>query len=96
METLFLDEGFGTLDEKTLDISISTLEGVQRDGSTTIGVISHVRDLDQRLATKIVATKRGNGFSELSGPGVTSLSPTKPVRRGRRKKDAEPEGEERV
>ncbi|MBP5320635.1 MAG: AAA family ATPase, partial [Kiritimatiellae bacterium] len=96
VETLFLDEGFGTLDEKTLDISISTLEGVQRDGSKTIGVISHVRDLDQRLATKIVATKRGNGFSELSGPGVTSLSPTKPVRRGRRKKDAEPEGEERV
>ena len=72
VETVFLDEGFGTLDEKTLDMSITTLEGVQRDGSKTIGIISHVRELDSRIPTKIVAAKKGNGLSELSGPGVTS------------------------
>ena len=70
VETLFLDEGFGTLDEKTLDLSIQTLESLQRDAAKTIGIISHVRELEDRLTTKIVATKGGNGVSELAGPGV--------------------------
>ena len=71
VETLFLDEGFGTLDEKTLDVSISTLEKLQRDGEKTIGIISHVKELEQRIATQIVARKTGNSFSILSGAGVT-------------------------
>lgn len=71
VETLFMDEGFGTLDEKTLDTAIATLEGVQRDGAKTIGVISHVRELDERIATKITAKKKAGGVSEISGPGVT-------------------------
>lgn len=70
VETLFLDEGFGTLDEKTLDLAIQTLEGIQRDKAKTIGIISHVRELEERPMTKIVAMKKGNGVSELSGPGV--------------------------
>ena len=70
VETLFLDEGFGTLDEKTLDLSIQTLEGLQRDGAKTIGIISHVHELEVRPMTKIVAIKKGQGASELSGPGV--------------------------
>lgn len=73
VETLFLDEGFGTLDEKTLDLAIQTLEGVQRDASKTIGIISHVRELEERPMTKIVATKKGNGISELLGPGIRKL-----------------------
>ena len=73
VETLFLDEGFGTLDEKTLDLAIQTLEGVQRDASKTIGIISHVRELEERPMTKIVATKKGNGISELIGPGIRKL-----------------------
>ena len=71
VETLFLDEGFGTLDEKTLDVSISTLEKLQRDGEKTIGIISHVRELEERIPTQILAKKEGNGFSVLSGAGVT-------------------------
>ena len=74
VETLFLDEGFGTLDEKTLDLSIQTLEGLQRDGAKTIGIISHVHELELRPMTKIVATKVGQGTSELSGPGVAHVS----------------------
>ena len=86
VETLFLDEGFGTLDEKTLDVSITTLENVQRDGSKTIGIISHVRELETRLATKILATKKGNGESVLEGPGVTQVAPESPAKKPRKKK----------
>ena len=73
IETLFLDEGFGTLDEKTLDVSISTLETLQRDGEKTIGIISHVKELEQRISTQIVARKTGNSFSTLSGAGVKQV-----------------------
>ena len=86
VETLFLDEGFGTLDEKTLDVSITTLESVQRDGSKTIGIISHVRDLETRLATKIIATKKGNGESVLEGPGVTQVVVATPPKKPRKRK----------
>ena len=75
VETLFLDEGFGTLDEKTLDISISTLENLQRDGAKTIGIISHVKELEDRISTQIQARKTGNGISVLSGAGVTQPAP---------------------
>ena len=74
VETLFLDEGFGTLDEKTLDVSISTLENLQRDGAKTIGVISHVKELEERITTQILARKTGNGASVLSGAGVTRVN----------------------
>ena len=73
VETLFLDEGFGTLDEKTLDVSISTLEKLQRDGEKTIGIISHVKELELRIDTQIVAKKTGNSFSILSGAGVKQV-----------------------
>ena len=75
VETLFLDEGFGTLDEKALDVSISTLENLQRDGAKTIGVISHVKELEERITTQILARKTGNGASVLSGAGVTRRDP---------------------
>ena len=71
VETLFLDEGFGTLDEQTLDVSISTLENLQRIGAKTIGIISHVKELEDRIATQILARKTGNGLSVLSGAGVS-------------------------
>ena len=85
VETLFLDEGFGTLDERALDVSISTLEDVQRERAKTIGIISHVRELNARLTTQIVARKEGNGLSALSGPGVTSLRPSAETRAPRRR-----------
>ena len=84
VETLFLDEGFGTLDEQTLDVSISTLENLQRDGAKTIGIISHVKELEERIPTQIQARKVGNGVSVLSGAGVVRLA-AKPDS-GKRKK----------
>ena len=64
IQSLFIDEGFGTLDESTLDTAISTLENLQSQGKT-IGIISHVKELKERISTKIQVKKKGNGFSEI-------------------------------
>lgn len=64
IHSLFIDEGFGTLDENTLETVISTLENLQSTGKT-IGVISHVKALKERIGTQIVVHKKGNGYSEL-------------------------------
>lgn len=68
IRSLFIDEGFGTLDEATLDLAISTLENLQATGKT-IGIISHVKALQERIGTQIRVKKRGNGFSEIEVVG---------------------------
>ncbi|MDX1943485.1 MAG: AAA family ATPase [Saprospiraceae bacterium] len=64
IQSLFIDEGFGTLDESSLDLAISTLENLQASGKT-IGIISHVKELKERISTQIQVKKAGNGFSEI-------------------------------
>ena len=64
IKSLFIDEGFGTLDESALDLAISTLENLQSIGKR-IGIISHVSALKERIATQIQVQKRGSGFSEI-------------------------------
>lgn len=64
IQSLFIDEGFGTLDENSLDMAISTLENLQASGKT-IGVISHVKALKERIATQIQLIKKGSGKSQL-------------------------------
>ena len=64
IQSLFIDEGFGSLDENTLDVAISTLENLQAKGKT-IGIISHVNELKERISTQIKVAKKGNGFSSL-------------------------------
>ena len=68
IRSLFIDEGFGTLDEATLDLAISTLENLQSKGKT-IGIISHVKELKERISTQIRIIKRSNGFSEVEVVG---------------------------
>jgi exonuclease SbcC len=65
VESLFIDEGFGTLDNSTLETVISTLETLQAQGKM-IGVISHVENLKERISTQIQITKKGNGISEVT------------------------------
>ncbi len=65
IQSLFIDEGFGTLDEQTLDSAISTLENLRSQGKT-IGIISHVRELKERISTRIVITRSSNGISRLT------------------------------
>ncbi len=64
IESLFIDEGFGTLDPTALDAAISTLEQLQTTGKT-IGIISHVPELKERVATQIFIKKKGGGRSVL-------------------------------
>ena len=72
VDSLFLDEGFGTLDEEALDTALETLSGLQQEGKL-IGVISHVQVLKERISTQIQITPRSGGRSMISGPGISSL-----------------------
>ncbi len=73
VESLFLDEGFGTLDDEALDTALQTLAGLHQDG-TLIGVISHVGALKERISTQIQVARLTGGRSALGGPGVTKES----------------------
>ena len=68
VDSLFLDEGFGTLDEESLDIALDTLTNLQQEGKL-IGVISHVQALKERILTQIQVNKLSGGFSKITGPG---------------------------
>lgn len=64
IESLFIDEGFGTLDEETLQFALNALQTLQAKGKT-IGIISHIAQLKRAIATQVQVTKRGGGFSEV-------------------------------
>lgn len=57
LESLFLDEGFGTLDAETLDIALDALESLNASGKT-IGVISHVEAMKERIPVQITVKKQ--------------------------------------
>ncbi|KAF1078757.1 AAA family ATPase [Methanogenium sp. MK-MG] len=69
VDSLFLDEGFGTLDGDALDMALSTLSSL-RDQGKIIGVISHVPALNERIGTVIRIKKESGGRSTMKGPGV--------------------------
>jgi exonuclease SbcC len=64
IDSLFIDEGFGTLDSDTLDLAIDTLENLQAQAKL-IGIISHVEALKERITTQIQVKKLNNGISRL-------------------------------
>ena len=70
---LFIDEGFGTLDEKNLDSVMSTLERLQEiagQSGRRVGIISHREELDERIPVQIRVTKKGEGRSVVDVIGV--------------------------
>lgn len=64
--TLFLDEGFGSLDEDTLDTALDVLAELQARQATQILIISHVGALQERIAHRIEVEKMGGGRSRLA------------------------------
>ena len=63
---LFIDEGFGTLDEKSLDSVMQTLERLQDiagQQKRRVGIISHREELIERIPTQIQVKKKGEGRS---------------------------------
>ncbi|RXJ50192.1 AAA family ATPase [Gelidibacter gilvus] len=65
IESIFIDEGFGTLDPETLNQAITILEKMQNEGDKSIGVISHVEALKDRITTQIRLEKMGSGYSRI-------------------------------
>ncbi|MBM3967052.1 MAG: hypothetical protein FJ308_18610, partial [Planctomycetes bacterium] len=70
VDSLFLDEGFGTLDEEALDVALNTLSDLHQEGKM-IGIISHVPALKERISTQIKVAPMGAGRSSLRGPGCS-------------------------
>ena len=65
INSLFIDEGFGTLDAETLDVAITALENLQANGKS-IGIISHVEALKERIGTQIQVVKLPGGSSKIT------------------------------
>ena len=65
IESLFIDEGFGSLDPESLDQAITILENMQNESNKSIGIISHVGELKNRIGTKVKLLKTGAGYSTI-------------------------------
>jgi exonuclease SbcC len=65
IESLFIDEGFGTLDPETLDQAITVLEKMQNEGDRSVGIISHVGALKERITTQVQLEKSSLGHSQI-------------------------------
>ena len=60
LDTMFIDEGFGSLDSETLDLAIEALLKLQ-EGGRVIGIISHVEELAARIPCRLEVTKSPEG-----------------------------------
>ena len=60
LDAMFVDEGFGSLDDSALQQAVATLQGLS-EGHRLVGIISHVHDLMDMIDTQLVVTKRTNG-----------------------------------
>jgi exonuclease SbcC len=70
IETLFVDEGFGSLDSDTLELVMDTLDQL-REGGRVVGVVSHVPELRTRIPTQLVVhkTRAGSSVEQRLGDG---------------------------
>lgn len=69
VDSLFLDEGFGTLDDETLETALDAISNLKQENKT-IGIISHLTYIQERIGTHIRVTQKPGGKSLISGPGV--------------------------
>lgn len=69
VESLFIDEGFGSLDPNTLNIAMDALERLHNQGRK-VGVISHVQEMTERIPVQIKVSKQSGGKSKIEVTGV--------------------------
>ena len=65
LDTMFVDEGFGSLDDETLEQAMTALAGLG-GGNRLVGIISHVSELKSRIDRKIIVTRQAGGGSSIS------------------------------
>lgn len=63
LDSMFIDEGFGTLDSETLEQALRLLDQLSTNSNTLVGIISHVEELKNRIPQQIVVSKDLNGSS---------------------------------
>jgi exonuclease SbcC len=68
IDLLFIDEGFGSLDPDTLEVAIDALDSL-RQNQKTVGVISHIGLLKERISTQIIVEKEAGGRSRITLAG---------------------------
>ena len=73
IDTLFLDEGFGTLDSDTLETVLDALSNLKNEGKL-IGVISHIPSLNERIHAQIQVIPKHNGTSQIVGAGCEKIT----------------------
>ena len=66
IDSMFIDEGFGSLSPDDLYNAINMLEKMQVEGDKLVGIISHVESLKERIGTQIIVEKLQNGESTIS------------------------------
>jgi len=69
VESLFIDEGFGSLDPTTLNIAMDALERLHNQGRK-VGVISHVQEMTERIPVQIKVSKQQSGKSKVEVIGI--------------------------
>lgn len=73
IDSLFIDEGFASLDEDYLEAALQTLSSLGNREGKLVGVISHVGALKERIDAQIEVKKLSGGRSTLAGPGVRAV-----------------------
>jgi exonuclease SbcC len=68
LDTLFIDEGFGSLDPETLEVTMETLDSL-REGGRTIGLISHVEAMKESIPAQVRIETTPGGWSTISSAG---------------------------
>ena len=73
LQTLFVDEGFGSLDEDSLEQVMAVLDTL-REGGRAVGIVSHVPELRQRIPQQLQVLKQQAGSRICVGSGATSVT----------------------
>lgn len=69
LDTMFVDEGFGSLDEDALEQAVNALQGLA-EGNRLVGIISHVGRLQEKIEKQLIVTKERSGGSKVTIAGI--------------------------